>query len=123
MVAKSNLANNKFDTVSCSVGNWRYRETLPDKSFDIVVCLGNSLAHLSSREDLVNSLHSFYDILEDEGTLITDQRNYDGIMSGDVDGSTRNYCCTGLNTSCDLKVLSTSTVEIVYTLADTGLNR
>lgn len=117
-VAKDNFVKHNFESLPCSVGDWRQRETLPDKKFDAVVCLGNSLAHLFTREDLVSSLRTFYELLHNGGTLIIDHRNYDGVLAGDVDGSSKNYCCTGLHTNCELKLLSESTVEIIYTVGD-----
>ncbi len=112
--ARKNLEINGFDDVPCFVGDWRFPETLPDRQFDVVVCLGNSLAHLSTQKDLRRSLTSFYNLVSPGGILIADQRNYNGIVAGHVSGAERNYCCTGIRSTCDLDVLSDTTVRITY---------
>jgi SAM-dependent methyltransferase len=113
-VARENLKSRGLDDVPCDVGDWRFLDTLPERKFDAVVCLGNSMAHLSNPSDLAQSLASFHHLLNPGGMLIADQRNYDGIIAGTVTGKERNYCCTGLKSTCDLKVMSSDTVQITY---------
>lgn len=48
--------------------------------FDAVICLGNSLPHLLSRENLKKTLHNIYNLLNPEGILLIQNRNYDKIL-------------------------------------------
>lgn len=60
-------------------------EDLPGKvpaSFDAVFSLGNSLTHLLSHGELLQSLHSFHDVLRPGGVLFTQMLNYDRILAG-----------------------------------------
>lgn len=51
-------------------------DTFKEK-FEAVICMGNSLPHLFSDRDLTKALSEMYKILEENGTLILQQRNYD----------------------------------------------
>lgn len=48
--------------------------------FDAVVCLGNSLPHLLSKKDLRKTMQNIYNLLNPEGILIVQNRNYDKIL-------------------------------------------
>jgi glycine/sarcosine N-methyltransferase len=48
--------------------------------FDAVICLGNSLPHLLSNENLKKTLHNIYNLLNSEGILFIQNRNYDKIL-------------------------------------------
>ncbi|MDP2960689.1 MAG: class I SAM-dependent methyltransferase [candidate division Zixibacteria bacterium] len=48
--------------------------------FDAVVCLGNSLPHLLSKKDLRKTIQNIYNLLNPEGILIVQNRNYDKIL-------------------------------------------
>jgi len=48
--------------------------------FDAVICLGNSLPHLLSKKDLKKTLQNIYNLLNPEGILIIQNRNYDKIL-------------------------------------------
>ena len=48
--------------------------------FNAVLCLGNSLPHLLSREDVVGALNDFNECLLPGGMLIIQNRNFDSIM-------------------------------------------
>ena len=50
------------------------------EKFDAVICLGNSLPHLLSRKDLKKTLHNIYNLLNPEGILLIQNRNYDKIL-------------------------------------------
>ena len=51
-----------------------------DKKFDAVFCLGNSLPHLLTPNDLKNSLDGFYSVLNPGGVLIIQVLNYVKIL-------------------------------------------
>lgn len=48
--------------------------------FDAVVCMGNSLAHLLSRDDLGDALHAFETVLHPGGILFAQVLNYERIL-------------------------------------------
>lgn len=47
------------------------------KSFDAVVCVGNSLPHLKTDEDLIKALKEMHSVIANQGMLILRLRNYD----------------------------------------------
>lgn len=49
-------------------------------SFDAVFCLGNSLPHLLTAEDMQNALADFAAVLKPAGLLIIQNRNFDSVM-------------------------------------------
>ena len=52
---------------------------LKDK-FDAVICLGNSLPHLLSKKDLKKTLQNIFKLLNPDGILVIQNRNYDKIL-------------------------------------------
>jgi len=49
--------------------------------FDAVLCLGNSLPHLLTLEELSAALHDFAACLRHDGLLLIQNRNFDAVMS------------------------------------------
>ena len=76
--AESSTANVRF-----LVGDMR---KLPDlqKPFDAVVCIGNSLVHLLTDEDLTAALKEMYRLCKQGGLLIIQILNYDYIVDNSV---------------------------------------
>ncbi|MDR2900331.1 MAG: class I SAM-dependent methyltransferase [Treponema sp.] len=54
---------------------------LPKNSFDIVICLGNTLPHLNSLESIENLITSVHGLLKTGGVFIFQLINYDMILS------------------------------------------
>jgi 2-polyprenyl-3-methyl-5-hydroxy-6-metoxy-1,4-benzoquinol methylase len=52
-----------------------------DGAFDTVLCLGNTLPHLLTEEELESSLQGISQLLAPEGTLLLQLLNYDRILS------------------------------------------
>ncbi len=50
-------------------------------SFDVLLCLGNSLPHLLTRIELDKALSDFADCLKPGGFLLVQNRNFDAIMN------------------------------------------
>jgi glycine/sarcosine N-methyltransferase len=48
--------------------------------FDAVICLGNSLPHLLSKKDLKKTLQNIFKLLNPDGILVIQNRNYDKIL-------------------------------------------
>ncbi|MDH3252054.1 MAG: methyltransferase domain-containing protein [Ignavibacteria bacterium] len=51
-----------------------------DKKFDAVFSMGNTLAHILSRSELLSSLQSFAHVLQADGVLFLQTLNYDRIL-------------------------------------------
>jgi glycine/sarcosine N-methyltransferase len=49
--------------------------------FDAITCFGNSLPHLTTREDIRNALNDFRECLQPGGMLILQNRNFDAVMA------------------------------------------
>ncbi len=61
--------------------DWREIEKhFPEKSFDAVLCLGNSLTQLFDKKDQLKAIKNFLNVLTDDGILIIDERNYQSIL-------------------------------------------
>jgi glycine/sarcosine N-methyltransferase len=54
----------------------------PGFPFDALLCLGNSLPHLLTPEDLKAALHDFAACLKPGGLLLVQNRNFDAVMTG-----------------------------------------
>jgi glycine/sarcosine N-methyltransferase len=52
-----------------------------DQSLDAILCLGNSLPHLLSRDDLDRTLQDFANCLQPRGLLIIQNRNFDAVVA------------------------------------------
>lgn len=56
-------------------------QTFGAGSFDALLCLGNSLPHLLTKNDLANALNDFHASLAPGGLLLIQNRNFDGVLS------------------------------------------
>jgi glycine/sarcosine N-methyltransferase len=56
-------------------------KTRTDDKYDAVFCLGNSLPHLLTLENIKQSLDSFYSVLKKDGKIFLQILNYDKILS------------------------------------------
>jgi SAM-dependent methyltransferase len=81
--------------------DWReINQHLKKEKFDAVLCLGNSLTYLFSRDDQIKTLKNFHFLLKSGGILIIDERNYqyfldnaDRILEGDFRYSGKYMYC------------------------------
>lgn len=55
-----------------------------DRPFDCIFCIGNSIVHLGSQEDIGNSLRQMYSRLERGGALVLQIINYDRILKHNI---------------------------------------
>ncbi|MFX0076643.1 MAG: class I SAM-dependent methyltransferase [Candidatus Hermodarchaeota archaeon] len=77
--ARANLKNIDLD-VTLKIADFRFLTKTFDYKFDAVLCVGNSLPHLMSNEDLSQALAEMNTILSKNGVLIIEQRNYDKLI-------------------------------------------
>ena len=73
--------------------DWRWLNRDIDGKFDAVICLGNSFTHLFKESDRRRALAEFYSVLEHDGILILDQRNYDSILDKGFSSQHKYYYC------------------------------
>lgn len=74
-------------------GDWRWLDRDVHGQFDAVVCLGNSFTHLFHERDRRRCLAEFYTMLNYNGVLVMDQRNYDAILDLEKMPSHTYYYC------------------------------
>ncbi|TQN27844.1 glycine/sarcosine N-methyltransferase [Haloactinospora alba] len=73
--------------------DWRWLNRDVHGTYDAIICLGNSFTHLFSERDRRKALAEFYAMLNPEGVLILDQRNYDALLDGKYGNSHTYYYC------------------------------
>jgi SAM-dependent methyltransferase len=70
--------------------DWRELDkTFADNSFDVITNTGNSLTYLFKKSDQYKTLENFYKLLDHDGILIIDRRNYDQIIKGNFNNEGR----------------------------------
>ncbi len=55
-------------------------ETYPNKSFNVILCFGNTFVHLIDKEEQFNFLKSAYNLLDNKGLLSIQILNYEFIL-------------------------------------------
>ncbi len=73
--------------------DWRFLNRDIHETFDAVICLGNSFTHLFVENDRRKALAEFYAVLDHDGILILDQRNYDSILDDGYSSKHTYYYC------------------------------
>lgn len=74
----------KEDTIDAQVMDMRNIESL-NQQFDLLYCIGNSLVHLDSPEDILTFLKACHAALRESGKLILQIINYDRILDQAID--------------------------------------
>ena len=90
--------------------DWKALGTAYASTFDVALCLGNSLTLLFEREEQLAVLRSFRDTLRPNGKLIIDQRNYAGLFLSDLSG--KNYHWSGDVVYCGNDFFSVAPISI-----------
>lgn len=78
--AKINAKAANISVLFKTVGFGQLSSVFGKKSFDVVLCLGNSLPHLISATELEKALMDMAKCLKPGGTLIIQNRNFDAVM-------------------------------------------
>lgn len=79
-IAKNNNSNVRF-----IAGDMLKLENIYEAhSFHKVFCIGNSLVHLSTKEEIEKAIEQMYKVLKKEGTLVIQIINYDRILSKNI---------------------------------------
>lgn len=81
MVRKAKINSKKYKVKAAfKVSDFRKLTKTFNEKFDAVLCVGNSLPHLFLDKDLTKALRAMYDVMNNEGILILQQRNYDMLV-------------------------------------------
>jgi len=97
--------------------DWRWLGRDIHNKFDAVICLGNSLTHLFSEQDRRKALAEFYAVLNHDGILVLDQRNYDGILDNGFKSKHIYYYC-GDNVSAEPEYIDEGLARFRYRFPD-----
>lgn len=92
-------------------------ESFPNQKFDAVIVLGNAFNHLFDEEDRKKALAEFYKILNDDGVLIIDHRNYDKIIDKDYNNKHAVYYL-GENVDAYPEEITSEFVRMRYQYSD-----
>jgi SAM-dependent methyltransferase len=109
-------SNAKKQNVELSIihSDWRQMKPNIHNQYDAVICLGNSISHLFTKDDLLNSLSAFYHCLKPTGILLVDHLNYNRIFKlGAFDQHTLYY--TGDNVNVALEHFDRGLMRFSYT--------
>jgi SAM-dependent methyltransferase len=93
--AQANLTSRGI-AVPLHVCDWRELTQCQLQTFDAILCLGDSFAHLLNPQHQLDALRQFFDLLAPGGILILDHRNYDRVVDeGSYIERPSGYCCCG----------------------------
>ncbi|MTI49839.1 MAG: class I SAM-dependent methyltransferase [Firmicutes bacterium] len=67
------------------VADMRDIKEIFDTTFDLIYCIGNSLVHLQSYEDVISELKLINEMLKEKGKLVIQIINYDRIFKYDLE--------------------------------------
>lgn len=59
-------------------------DSLKGEKYDLILCIGNSIVHLDSLEEIKELINKMYSLLNDNGILIIQTVNYDRILKYNV---------------------------------------
>ncbi|WP_393916742.1 glycine/sarcosine N-methyltransferase [Halostreptopolyspora alba] len=97
--------------------DWRWLNRDVHGTYDAIICLGNSFTHLFSERDRRKALAEFYAMLNHNGVLIIDQRNYDALLDGKY-GNAHTYYYCGEDVSAEPEHVDEGLARFVYRFND-----
>ncbi|MHA6799250.1 glycine/sarcosine N-methyltransferase [Bounagaea algeriensis] len=97
--------------------DWRWLNRDVHGTYDAIICLGNSFTHLFSERDRRKALAEFYAMLNHDGVLIIDQRNYDSILDSGF-SSKHTYYYAGEDVSADPDHVDDGLARFKYVFPD-----
>lgn len=97
--------------------DWRWLTRDVQEKFDAVICLGNSFTHLFAESDRRKALAEFYAVLNHDGILILDQRNYDQILDSGFQSKHTYYYC-GENVKAEPEYVDSGLARFRYEFPD-----
>lgn len=100
--------------------DWRFLNRDIHGTFDAVICLGNSFTHLFEEKDRRKTLAEFYAVLNHDGFLMLDQRNYDAILNRGFTSKHAYYYC-GDNVRVAPEHVDDGLVRLAYEFKDDSI--
>lgn len=118
MLAKAFENAKRYGFVMKTVqSDWRCLSRHVQGRYDAIICLGNSFTFLHDERDRRKTLAEFYSVLEYDGVLILDQRNYDYML--DKGFKTKHkYVYCGENVTAEPAYLDEGLARFVYSFPD-----
>lgn len=92
-------------------------KTFPTQRFDAIICLGNAFTHLFDEADRKKALTEIYGLLNEDGVVVIDHRNYDKILDTDNDSKHQHYYL-GENVSAYPEEITDDYVRMRYQYTD-----
>lgn len=88
-IAEKNAARHgvTFDTI-CA--DWVNLKDKISQKYDCIICLGNSLACENDAEKRQLAVYNWSEILNEDGIIIIDRRNYEALLSGEYAVNSKN---------------------------------
>lgn len=118
MLAKAFENGRQYDLILQTVqSDWRWLNKDIHGGFDAVICLGNSFTHLFTERDRRKALAEFYTMLNHDGVLIIDQRNYDLILDQGFSTKHTYYYC-GNNVKAEPEYIDEGLARFRYEFPD-----
>jgi len=75
--AYENIKEYEAKNINLKLGDFRTLDQTVTGPFDAIVCLGNSLPHLTDDEDIITALKQFHDLLRPGGLLMLQMVHFD----------------------------------------------
>lgn len=120
MLYKASENGRKRGLVLRTIGtDWRWLTRDIEERYDAVICLGNSFTHLFAEPDRRKALAEFYAVLNHDGILIIDQRNYDNMLRAGY-SSKHKYYYAGYRVKAEPVHISDDLVIFEYAFPDTS---
>jgi SAM-dependent methyltransferase len=92
-------------------------KSFPEQKFDAIICLGNAFTHLFDEADQRKALKEIYGLLDNDGVVIVDHRNYDKILDTD-NGSKHEHYYLGENVNAYPEQVEDEFVRMRYEYDD-----
>ncbi|MCR4368729.1 MAG: class I SAM-dependent methyltransferase [archaeon] len=121
--------NARREKVKLNITSYDWRELGKhfEKSFDAVICLGNSLTYLFDEKDRLKTLTQFRKMLVNGGILIIDERNYQYILDNNKAILKGDFRYSANYVYCGNKVHGTpieiTPEKVVFEYSDTARKR
>lgn len=111
--ARQNAKKHKIK-LSIIHSDWRRMRKASINQYDAIICLGNSISHLFTKNEQLITLSAFYHSLKPGGILIVDHLNYERILkTGAFERHTLYF--TGKDVKAALEYFDTGLFRFSYT--------
>jgi glycine/sarcosine N-methyltransferase len=118
MLEKTRMNAEKHDAdIEIEKADWLHLTDVIEERYDAVVCLGNALTHLFYEDLYLRAIREVYEVLNEDGVFIVDQRNYDCILDKGYDSKHKYYYC-GQEVEIEPVVVNEGMVKMQYMFSE-----